>query len=139
MIHARSSVIQQAEPLGRHRPRLRRVRHQHLPPQRQVAVAHDDHGPGKVMSLANGKTWVKYDSGALRRYAPPITRKLKLAEVAAPQQRPDEAIVMQLISMGFSENASMRAALAIDNSSPDEAAEWVFAHIEDPDINDPLD
>jgi hypothetical protein len=102
-------------------------------------VAHDDHGPGKVMSLANGKTWVKYDSGALRRYAPPITRKLKLAEVAAPQQRPDEAIVMQLISMGFSENASMRAALAIDNSSPDEAAEWVFAHIEDPDINDPLD
>ena len=59
--------------------------------------------------------------------------------VAAPPQQPDAAIVQQLVSMGFSENGSKRAALAVNNSSPDEAAEWVFAHIEDPDINDPLD
>jgi ubiquitin carboxyl-terminal hydrolase 5/13 len=58
--------------------------------------------------------------------------------VAAPPQQPDAAIVQQLVSMGFSENGSKRAALAVNNSSPDEAAEWVFAHMEDADFNDPL-
>ena len=49
-------------------------------------VVHDDHGPGKVMSLANGKIWVKYDNGALRRYQHPRTpHKLRLAAIAAPQ------------------------------------------------------
>jgi ubiquitin carboxyl-terminal hydrolase 5/13 len=40
--------------------------------------------------------------------------------------------------MGFSENGSKRAALATGNSSAEGAAEWVFAHMEDPDFNDPV-
>lgn len=55
---------------------------------------------------------------------------------AAPQ--PDDTIVAQLVSMGFSENGSKRAALAVGNSGADAAADWVFAHMEDPDFNAPL-
>jgi ubiquitin carboxyl-terminal hydrolase 5/13 len=50
---------------------------------------------------------------------------------------PDQAIVESLVSMGFSENGSKRAALATGNAGAEVAAEWVFAHMEDPDFNDP--
>merc|ERR1719274_141812 len=65
-----------------------------------------------------------------------------MAEEAAPPPaaapEPDEAIIAQLVSMGFSENGSKRAALAVNNSNADAAMEWVFAHMEDADFNDPL-
>jgi len=51
---------------------------------------------------------------------------------------PDETIVAQLLSMGFSENGCKRAALAVQNANAEAAAEWVFAHMEDPDFNEPL-
>ncbi|ACO65323.1 predicted protein [Micromonas commoda] len=57
-------------------------------------------------------------------------------EPRAPVE-PDASIVAQLVSMGFSENGSKRAAIATGNSSAEGAAEWVFAHMEDPDFNDP--
>ena len=51
---------------------------------------------------------------------------------------PNASIVEQLMGMGFSENASKRAALATGNSSAEASMEWVFAHMEDSDFNDPL-
>ncbi|CAG9463821.1 unnamed protein product [Pedinophyceae sp. YPF-701] len=51
--------------------------------------------------------------------------------------QPDSGIVAQIVGMGFSENGAKRAALAVNNSSAEQAAEWVFAHMEDPDFNDP--
>lgn len=50
----------------------------------------------------------------------------------------DEGIVAQLMSMGFSENGSKRAALATHNSDAEVAMGWVFEHMEDPDFNDPI-
>lgn len=50
---------------------------------------------------------------------------------------PSAEIVAQLVSMGFSENGSKRAAIATNNVSADGAMEWVFAHMEDADFNDP--
>jgi len=50
----------------------------------------------------------------------------------------DAGIVAQLVSMGFSENGSKRAAMATGNSDAEVAMNWVFAHMEDPDFNDPL-
>lgn len=50
---------------------------------------------------------------------------------------PDPAIVSQLVAMGFSENGSKRAAIATNNVSAEASMEWVFAHMEDPDFNDP--
>ncbi|KAI7836344.1 hypothetical protein COHA_009767, partial [Chlorella ohadii] len=55
---------------------------------------------------------------------------------AAPE--PDELIVAQLVSMGFSENGSKRAALAVGNSSAEAATNWVMEHMGDDDFNDPL-
>lgn len=55
---------------------------------------------------------------------------------AAPE--PDELIVAQLVSMGFSENGSKRAALAVGNSSAEAATNWVMEHMGDADLNDPL-
>mmetsp|Transcript_14362 Transcript_14362/g.21525 ORF Transcript_14362/g.21525 Transcript_14362/m.21525 type:complete len:869 (-) Transcript_14362:55-2661(-) len=58
------------------------------------------------------------------------------ATAACPVEA-DEGIVAQLMSMGFSENGSKRAALATHNTDADAAMGWVFAHMEDPDFNDP--
>jgi ubiquitin carboxyl-terminal hydrolase 5/13 len=58
------------------------------------------------------------------------------AAPAAPE--PDETIVAQLVSMGFSENGAKRAALAVSNANAEAATEWVFAHMGDSDFNDPL-
>jgi len=60
---------------------------------------------------------------------------------AAAQQpivEPDATIVSALMAMGFSENGSKRAALATNNASTEVSMEWVFAHMEDADFNDPL-
>jgi hypothetical protein len=54
------------------------------------------------------------------------------------QPVPDAVIVQSLMDMGFGENGSKRAALATNNSGSEAAMEWVFAHMEDPDFNDPL-
>ena len=57
---------------------------------------------------------------------------------AAAAAVPNAGIVEQLMGMGFSENASKRAALATGNSSAEASMEWVFAHMGDSDFNDPL-
>lgn len=51
---------------------------------------------------------------------------------------PDQELVAQLISMGFSENGCKRAAIATGNSNAEAAMEWIFSHMEDADFNDPL-
>ncbi|KAF1333517.1 Ubiquitin carboxyl-terminal hydrolase, partial [Globisporangium splendens] len=50
---------------------------------------------------------------------------------------PDDSLVAQLVSMGFSENGCKRAAIATGNADPETAMEWIFSHMEDPDFNDP--
>lgn len=50
----------------------------------------------------------------------------------------NDDIVSNLEGMGFGRNACIRAALAVDNASADAAAAWLFAHMEDADINDPI-
>ena len=58
------------------------------------------------------------------------------APPAAPE--PDAAIVAQLQQMGFGENACRRACLAVGNADAEAAANWLFGHMEDADLNDPL-
>lgn len=50
---------------------------------------------------------------------------------------PDDSLVAQLVSMGFSENGCKRAAIATKNGNAEVAMEWIFSHMEDPDFNDP--
>ncbi|GLD93328.1 hypothetical protein PINS_up001920 [Pythium insidiosum] len=68
---------------------------------------------------------------------PETTTSGPSAASAATEVTPDEALVVQLISMGFSENGCKRAAIATGNASAEAAMEWIFSHMEDPDFNDP--
>ena len=52
---------------------------------------------------------------------------------------PDEAILAQLLSMGFDENGCKRACVATKNAGAEAATEWVFSHMGDPDFALPLD
>lgn len=64
-------------------------------------------------------------------------------DVAAPAAQSadamvaDEGVVMQLVSMGFSDNGSRRAALATGNADAEAAMSWVLEHMDDPGFNDP--
>ncbi|PFH34670.1 hypothetical protein BESB_067030 [Besnoitia besnoiti] len=50
----------------------------------------------------------------------------------------DEELLTTLQSMGFSENASKRACVAAQSSSPDACIDWLMSHMDDADLNDPL-
>ena len=71
------------------------------------------------------------------------TAATEAAAAAAPE--PDPELVASLVAMGFSENGSKRAVLATASGNAgaggggvEGAMEWVLAHMEDPDFNDPL-
>ena len=62
------------------------------------------------------------------------------AAAAAPAlsgPQPSAEIVAAVESMGFSNNAARKAALAVNNSSAEAAAMWVMDHMGDPTLNDP--
>lgn len=55
---------------------------------------------------------------------------------AQPEANPD--IVAAVTGMGFTAEAAQRAALACGNSDAEAAVSWVLAHMDDPDLNEPL-
>lgn len=60
-------------------------------------------------------------------------------EATAPAFIPDAEAVAQLEGMGFPRNRCERALHATGNSDANSAMEWLFAHMEDADIDAPLD
>lgn len=58
------------------------------------------------------------------------------AEAAAPQA--DAAVVAQLASMGFPELRCQKAALATQNAGSEPAMNWLLEHMDDPDIDAPI-
>lgn len=56
----------------------------------------------------------------------------------AKKQRADESIVQQLMEMTFPRVRCQKAALATNNSGAEAAAEWLFSHLDDPDIDEPI-
>jgi len=51
---------------------------------------------------------------------------------------PDQMMAVQMESMGFSANAIARALLAVGNAGVEQATAWLFEHLDDANINDPL-
>lgn len=51
---------------------------------------------------------------------------------------PDSTALSQLEAMGFPPNRCVKALHATGNSNADSAMTWLFEHMEDPDIDDPL-
>ncbi|KAG0652112.1 Ubiquitin-specific-processing protease 14 [Hyphodiscus hymeniophilus] len=58
---------------------------------------------------------------------------------AKPTFSANEAAVQQLEGMGFPRNRCEKALHATGNSDANAAMEWLFTHMEDPDIDAPLD
>lgn len=58
---------------------------------------------------------------------------------AAPSFVPNEAAMAQLEAMGFPSVRCQKALHATGNQDPNAAMEWLFQHMEDPDIDVPLD
>ncbi|KAK9833553.1 hypothetical protein WJX81_005633 [Elliptochloris bilobata] len=74
----------------------------------------------------------------LRRYHVAEDWTPKKLEAPPALTEPDPETVAALVGMGFSENGSKRAALATQNGGTEASMEWVLAHMEDADFNDPL-
>lgn len=51
---------------------------------------------------------------------------------------PNQEALSTLLSMGFSEPRSLRALFNTGNKDPEEAMNWVFAHMDDADIDTPF-
>ncbi|KAF9563466.1 ubiquitin carboxyl-terminal hydrolase 14 [Agrocybe pediades] len=70
----------------------------------------------------------------------------KLGEVELPNDAAaapslpefNAAAMAQLEAMGFPAIRCQKALLATGNSDPEAAMEWLFSHMEDPDIDDPI-
>ncbi|EAU87111.2 ubiquitin carboxyl-terminal hydrolase 14 [Coprinopsis cinerea okayama7 len=60
------------------------------------------------------------------------------AEAAPGLPEFNAAAMAQLEGMGFPTVRCQKALLATGNSDPEAAMEWLFAHMEDPDIDDPI-
>jgi ubiquitin carboxyl-terminal hydrolase 5/13 len=60
-------------------------------------------------------------------------------EAQAPAFVPDATAVAQLEGMGFPRNRCERALHATGNSDANAAMEWLFGHMDDPDIDAPLE
>eukprot|EP00898_Chlorokybus_atmophyticus_P002300 jgi/Chlat1/3070/Chrsp21S03316 len=58
------------------------------------------------------------------------------ARDAGPQA--DESIVSQLMDMGFPQLRAQKAAISTGNAGAEEAMNWLLAHMEDADIDEPL-
>ncbi|BEJ00479.1 hypothetical protein CcaverHIS631_0503360 [Cutaneotrichosporon cavernicola] len=59
-------------------------------------------------------------------------------DAAAAQPEFNAAAMAQLEAMGFPTIRCQKALLATGNSDPEAAMNWLFAHMEDPDIDDPI-
>ncbi|KAI1431331.1 ubiquitin carboxyl-terminal hydrolase 14 [Xylaria sp. CBS 124048] len=59
-------------------------------------------------------------------------------KAAAPEFVPNEGALEQLMAMGFSRNRCERALHATGNSDANDAMIWLFSHMEDEGIDDPL-
>ncbi|KAF2268477.1 ubiquitin carboxyl-terminal hydrolase 14 [Lojkania enalia] len=57
----------------------------------------------------------------------------------APKWVPNEAALSMLEAMGFPRVRCEKALHATGNADPEAASNWLFAHMEDPDIDTPMD
>lgn len=59
-------------------------------------------------------------------------------EESGPTFTPNPVALDQLVSMGFPSVRCEKALYVTGNSDPEAAMNWLFAHMEDPDIDEPL-
>lgn len=65
--------------------------------------------------------------------------EVKKSENASDAFEANQEALSTLLSMGFSDNRSVRALFNTGNKDAEEAMNWLFAHMDDPDIDSPFD
>jgi len=69
---------------------------------------------------------------------PDINDPLPTQSTSSDEPMIDQAVVETITAMGFSKNQAERASFNNKGASADVAMNWLFMHLEDFDINDPL-
>lgn len=129
-------------------PCLKTQRFQTFPRYLMVKMSRYYAGPNWVQVKITARVDVpeELDLTSYRAMGPQVDEKLMSEEAettttapaaASTSVEPDQGLVSQLVSMGFSENGCRRAAIATHNADADTAMNWIFEHMEDPDFNDP--
>jgi len=69
----------------------------------------------------------------------PPASAVPAAAAAAAEPQYDKQLVAQLMEMGFPQNRAIKAAVKTKNAPLDVAMEWLISHMEDADIDAPLE
>ena len=80
-----------------------------------------------------------YQSSGLQSGEEELPEDADVAGGVSARFVPNEAALSQLEAMGFPRNRCEKALHATGNSDPEAAMNWLFGHMEDPDIDAPLD
>jgi len=70
--------------------------------------------------------------------ASPKDSNEKVLEAEEPLLVPDESVVSGLMGMGFGKNRAERAWFHTQGKGTEAAMDWVFSHMDDPDIDSPF-
>jgi len=62
----------------------------------------------------------------------------KLMESNEPELKPDESVISTLVGMDFGKNRAIRAWYHTQGKGVEAAMDWVFAHMDDADIDSPF-
>eukprot|EP00958_Prasinococcus_capsulatus_P005488 scaffold527_cov368-Prasinococcus_capsulatus_cf.AAC.56 len=68
----------------------------------------------------------------------PEEEEAPLDSQPTPPAVADEAIVAQLVNMGFAQSRCEKATIMVNNGGVEQAMNWLLEHMEDPDIDEPL-
>jgi len=103
----------------------------------------DTHGRDYYFDLVNQCSTWEVPSAPSLSHPPDVPEDASAQEAATASDASEEAddeheMVSQLRAMGFARNGSRRAALSVAYESVDLAIEWVLAHMDDTDFDDPL-
>lgn len=89
------------------------------------------------MAEARGKAREEDGSGVGEPPQAPTTDQTTLSEELIPAEV-DEALLSQLLDMGFGRNSAIRAIYSSGGESVDAAVAWLTEHEDDVDMDDPL-
>ncbi|GAM17665.1 hypothetical protein SAMD00019534_008400 [Acytostelium subglobosum LB1] len=71
--------------------------------------------------------------------SPAAAQQPAAARPAQPEKlQPNAKMLAELIEMGFPENRAIKALLTVKNQSAETAMEWIFANMENPQIDEPF-